>query len=202
MRIVFCFVGFVVFGLIVFLTTGNAVLDKAWFDSLGRWAWLVAMSMIIADIVVPIPITLVITLMGQTYGPVLGGVIGTIGSFAAGVISYGVTRLLGRKFAIWLLADELEAAERFFDGSGSFTVACSRWLPLLPEAISCMAGLVRMPFGKYCMSLLCGSVPMCFGYAGLATVSQNDVVPLVISIFLPVPIWWIAGKLLGGRQVS
>ncbi len=155
-----------------------------------------AIGLIIADIFVPIPTTLIITVLGQKYGPVLGGLIGTLGSFSAGLVAYGFTRMLGIRFARWLLGKELEPAERFFEGNGSFAVACSRWLPLLPEAISCLAGMTRMPFGKYCLALLSGAVPMCFAYSALALVSENKIVPLVISIILPVPIWWVAGRLL------
>ena len=36
---------------------------------------------------------------------------------------------------------------------------------------------------------------MCFGYAALTTVSENQIVPLVISILMPLPIWWIATRL-------
>ena len=88
----------------------------------------------------------------------------------------------------------------FFIEKGAFAVACSRWLPLLPEAISCMAGLARMPFGKYCMALFSGAVPMCFAYAALARTSDNELVPLIISILLPIPIWWIAARLMRGSM--
>lgn len=196
MRTAVCFVGFVLFGMILFFILGNALVDQRWLRELGDWSWIVAVGLIVADIAVPIPTTLIITMMGQQYGPFLGGLIGTLGSFSAGVVAYGLTRMLGRGFARWLLGDELDGASRFFTQSGSFAVACSRWLPLIPEAVSCLAGLVRMPFGKYCVALLCGAVPMCFAYAALATISENQLVPLIISILLPVPIWWVAGRLL------
>lgn len=202
MRTVFCFVGFLVFGLVLFFLLGDALVDRSWLDAFGKWVWLIAVGLIVADIVLPIPTTLIITVMGQRYGPILGGLIGTLGTFSAGVIAYGVTRLLGPRFARWLLADELEQAEEFFEKKGAFAVACSRWLPLLPEAISCMAGLARMPFRKYCLAVLSGTVPMCFAYAALAGTSENEIVPLTISILLPIPIWWIAGRLLKGSRVD
>ena len=199
MRTLACFCGFVVFGLVLFFVIGDVLVDRAWFRALGPWAWPAAVGLIVADVFVPIPTTVVITAMGQMYGPLLGAAIGIAGSFLAGVVAYGLTRMLGRRFAHWLLADELEAVETQFARNGPFVVACSRWLPLLPEAISCIAGLARMPFGKYCLALLCGAVPMSFAYAALATVSRNDLVPLVISILMPLPIWWIAGRLLYHR---
>jgi len=196
MRIVVCFLGFVVFGLLLFFLIGDALVDKGWLDSLGELVWIYAIGLMIADVIIPIPTTVIITSLGQKYGPILGGLIATLGSFLAGVTAYGGTRMLGGGFACWLLGDDLPGAERFFARSGAFAVACSRWLPLLPEAISCMAGLARMPFGKYCVALLSGTAPMCFAYAALATISEHEFVPLLVSIVLPVPIWWIAGRLL------
>jgi uncharacterized membrane protein YdjX (TVP38/TMEM64 family) len=202
MRTVFCFLGFVFFGLILFFILGDALVDRAWLSSLGEWTWIAAVGLMITDIFVPIPNTLIITLMGQIYGPILGGLIGTLGTFSAGVIAYGLTRMLGKRFASWLLGAERETAEKFFKRNGAFAVACSRWLPLLPEAISCLAGLARMPFGKYCLALLCGAVPMCFAYSALALVSENEIIPLIISILLPVPVWWVAARLLYLRRRS
>ena len=59
-----------------------------------------------------------------------------------------------------------------------------------------------MPFGKYCVALLCGAVPMSFAYSALALISENETVPLIVSIVLPVPIWWIAGRLLRARTAD
>lgn len=198
MRTTFFFLGFIAFGLVLFLILGDALVDRSWLNAFGQWTWLVAVGLLVADVFLPIPTTLIITVMGQKYGPILGGLIGTLGSFSAGVIAYGLTRMLGPRFARWLLAEELDTAERFFTEKGAFAVACSRWLPLLPEAISCMAGLARMPFGKYCLALVSGAVPMCFAYAALAGTSDNELIPLIISILLPVPIWWLAARLLRG----
>jgi uncharacterized membrane protein YdjX (TVP38/TMEM64 family) len=197
-----CLLGFIAFGLVLFFVLGDALVERSWLDAFGSWVWLVGAGLIVADIVLPIPTTLVITVMGQKYGPMLGGLIGVLGSCSAGVIAYSLTRMLGPRFARWLLADELASAEKFFAEKGAFAVACSRWLPLLPEAISCMAGLARMPFGKYCLALLSGAVPMCFAYAALASTSDNEMVPLLISILLPIPIWWLAARLLRGKSAN
>ncbi|MBX9679353.1 MAG: VTT domain-containing protein [Gemmataceae bacterium] len=196
MRTAFVFVGFLTFGLIFFFLLGDSLVDQAWLDTLGPWVWLAAIGFLIADILLPIPSTLVITMLGQRYGPLLGGLIGTAGSCLAGLIAYGMTRALGRRFAFWLLGKELESAERFYAGPGAYAVACSRWLPLIPEAVSCMAGLARMPFGRYMLALVAGSAAMCFAYASLAVVSDNPTLPLVASILLPLPIWWLAARLL------
>ncbi|MGF1579344.1 MAG: TVP38/TMEM64 family protein [Gemmataceae bacterium] len=200
MRTLLYFVGFAVFGLVLLWLFGEQWVQKGgWLERHGKWAWVVAIGLLVADVFIPIPTTAVITSMGQQYEPFVGGLIGTFGMMTAGIVAYGLTRFLGRRFARWLLGNELERAEKFYLQNGMFAVACSRWLPLIPEAISCFAGLVRMPFGNYCLALFCGSVPMSFAYAGLAKLEMltgSTTVPLVVSVLLPVPIWWIAGRLL------
>jgi uncharacterized membrane protein YdjX (TVP38/TMEM64 family) len=202
MRILFVLGGFLFFGLTLFFLLGDAWVDKGRLEALGPWAWLAAVGLLVADVFLPIPTTVVITVMGQKYGPLLGGAIGTLGSVSAGLVAYGSTRILGPRFARLLLGNDLEKAERFYRDSGAFAVACSRWLPLLPEAISCMAGLARMPFRKYCLALVCGSAPMCWSYAALANISDNELLPLIVSLVLPVPIWWVAGRLLYARSAA
>lgn len=190
------FFGFLIFGLILFLLIGDAVVDEGWLESHGRWMWLAATALFIADIFIPIPTTVILTELGHSYGPLAGGLIGTLGVTLSGLTAYGLTRGLGPGFARWLLGDELEKAETFFREKGPFAVACSRWLPLLPEAISCMAGLARMPFKIYIAALVCGTLPMCLVYSSIAVVSDLKVVTLLLSALLPIPIWLIAGRLL------
>jgi uncharacterized membrane protein YdjX (TVP38/TMEM64 family) len=202
MRLVYCFLGFVLFGLLLFLLLGDALVDQGWLAALGPWLGVVAVGLLLADIVAPIPTTVILTVLGQQYGPLLGGAIGSLGSIAAGLLAYGLARLLGQRFARWLLGEDWTRAQRFYARHGAFAVVCSRWLPLLPEAISCLAGLTRMPFGRYCLALVCGSTPMCFAYAALASVSDQEFIPLLLSIILPVPIWWITGRLLHQRLTA
>ncbi len=196
MRTTLYFLGFLTFGLTLFALIGDTFEDLAWTEQNRQWVWLIAIGLLIADIFIPIPTTMIITAMGQRYGLVPGAWIGIVGTFSAGVIAYGLTRMLGIRFAKWLLGDELEKVEKLFEERGSFAVACSRWLPLIPEAVSCLAGLARMHFGRYCLALLSGVVPMSIAYAVLAGISDNKTVPLIVSAILPIPIWWIAARLL------
>ncbi len=65
MRTLIFLVGFVVFGLVLFFVIGDVLVDRTWFGSLGNWAWLAAIGLIVADVFVPVPTTVVITVMGQ-----------------------------------------------------------------------------------------------------------------------------------------
>ena len=171
--------------------------------SFGPWAWLVAIGLFIADIVLPIPATAVLATLGIIYGPWLGGLIGTAGSFLSGSIAYLACRALGRRGAMLLMGEKnLERSQRFFSRAGGWTVALSRWMIILPEMIGCLAGLTRMPAKHYFIALACGTIPMCFTYTYIgANNTDRPVLALTISAAVPVLLWPIA-QLLIKKEVS
>ena len=71
-------------------------------------------------------------------------------------------------------------------------MAGSRWLPVLPETISFLAGLSRMPLRRYVVALACGAVPLGFVFATAGHLGANNVVAtLTISALAPLVLWLI-----------
>ena len=133
------------------------------------------MLLLAADLFLPLPGTLIMSALGYVYGPVGGGLLATVGSFLGGTLGYGLCRLLGRGAARRLLGEkDLEKGERLFASVGGWIVVLSRWLPLVPEVVSCMAGLTRMPARSFLLALLCG-----FGGGNFASSMAN------INFFFP-----------------
>jgi uncharacterized membrane protein YdjX (TVP38/TMEM64 family) len=163
----------------------------AWLRSWGLWAWLVAIALMMADIILPIPATAVLATLGIVYGPVVGGLIGCAGSMLAGSVGYLACRAMGRRAAVWMLGESgFEKSHAFFVRSGGWTVALSRWMIILPEMVSCLAGLTRMPARLYFTALACGTVPMCFAYAWIGHAeSDRPVLALSLSAAAPVLLW-------------
>lgn len=158
-----------------------------WLRSLGAWGWLGGLGLLAADLVLPIPGTVVISALGYLYGTLLGGVLGTAGSILSGAIGYGLSRKFGRSWAERFAgADTLDKYETLFARSGLGLVAFSRWMPLLPEVVSCLAGLSRMPPRRFFPALTCGSLPLGFIYAFVgATGVHHPGWALVLSALLP-----------------
>lgn len=159
--------------------------------SYGGWAWLLAVLLIVSDLVLPVPGTAVITALGMLYGPWLGGLIGGAGSVLAGVVAYGGSRWLGLRFGRFLVgAEDLGRLERFFERRGPWAIAFSRWLPILPEALCCLAGLSRMPFRVFVAALVCGGLPMSFLFAFLGrTFETRPLAGLLVSGLVPLLLW-------------
>ena len=169
------------------LLTGNS------FTQPGRWDWLFVVGLLTLDVFLPIPATAVLASLGMAYGPWMGGAIGTLGTFAAGTTGYLLCRILNERAARFLVGEKgMELGLQFFQRNGGWVIALSRWTILLPELLSCYAGLMRMTPKQYFAALLCGTLPMSFTYAWLGsteTAQENKLLALVISATVPVLLW-------------
>ncbi|MEO0414638.1 MAG: VTT domain-containing protein [Verrucomicrobiota bacterium] len=165
----------------------------SYFREQKDWAWLAGIGLLAIDLFLPILGTVVMSALGLTYGWFLGGLISAIGSMFAGIIAYGLCRKLGRPVALKIAGESgLREGERLFSGElAPWLVALSRWMPILPEVIACMAGLGRMPWWRYLVSLACGCVPLGFTFAYIGTMGDERPWPtLALSVGLP-PLVWI-----------
>jgi uncharacterized membrane protein YdjX (TVP38/TMEM64 family) len=198
MRLLLWFVGLMALILMIWAMWGGAW--EARFDlehsaetlgGAGPLGCLVAWALLVADVVLPVPGTVVMSAAGWVYGAMIGGTVAATGTFLAGLAGYGLGRLFGERGARLLLGEkDLARARSWFSRSGGWVVCLSRALPLLPEAVACTAGLVRMPFRRFCAALACGSVPMGFVFAAIGA-SGHDCPGLAIglSLLLPVALW-------------
>jgi uncharacterized membrane protein YdjX (TVP38/TMEM64 family) len=166
-------------------------------EALGRsggWAWAAGIGLLVADVLLPVPGTVVMSALGFVYGPLLGGLAASAGSTAAGLAAYGLCRALGERGARRILGDlDFERGKLLFAKGGGWAVAMSRALPILPEAIACTAGLVRMPFRRFVGALLCGSLPMGFLFAAIGHAGRGQ--PgwaLAFSLAVPALLWGLS----------
>ena len=175
-----------------------------WIRGWGSWGWLAVVGLLVADVVLPIPATPVMSAAGYLYGAVIGGLVSAMGSFLAGMVGYGLCRGVGRGMAVWLAGEkELGEQEQIFRRSGPWLVAASRCLPLLPEVISCLAGLTRMPLGVFALSMACGSLPMGFIFAGIgASGGDHPRLALLMSLLVPPVLWLVSRQILRRGRVK
>jgi uncharacterized membrane protein YdjX (TVP38/TMEM64 family) len=171
---------------------------RAWLLSWGSWAWAAGVLLIVADLFIPVPSTVVMSALGLAFGWFWGGLAASLGGFLAGALGYALSRSVGRSPAVWIAgADGLAKAEALFVLHGAFLVALSRFLPVLPEAVACLAGVVRMPARSYFLALACGSLPVGFAFAAVGQLGQRyETLALVLSGVLPISLWLLARRWL------
>ncbi len=134
---------------------------------------------------------------------------GTLGNLAGSIIAYWVGAWGGRrlveKYGKYLLISsrDLALADNWFVRYGQVTVFASRFLPVVRTFISLPAGISRMPFKKFCLYTLLGSLPWSFilAYAGLIAGENWDPLKVyfhkfdaVIGILIILGIIWWVGR--------
>lgn len=208
MRFLLIFVGLAAVVLASFFLWGENLMNTftqegsiLWLNRYGVWAWSAGIALLIADLLLPIPATLVMAAIGYLYGPLLGGMISALGSFLAGSLGYWLCRLMGERVARRLLGEkDFTRGRRMSGGIGGWIVVLSRWLPVFPEVVACMAGLTRMPSRYFHIALACGSVPLGFTYAFVGfTGIDHPAIAIGLSAGLPPLIWLVIRKAFGAQ---
>lgn len=166
-----------------------------WLEERGReHGWWMGLLLLASDLLLPIPSTAVMSGLGYVYGTGTGGVVAAAGTFLSGMAGYGVCRLFGERAVSRLLgARDRERGERLFAGpAGGWLVALSRCFPVLPEVVSCMAGLVRMPLRSFMPSLAAGSAAMGFLFAAIGSSGmERPWLALALSVAVPAVLYAI-----------
>lgn len=203
MRLICVFLGLAVVFVIPFLFWGDDFASRFtregavdWLRAHGDWAWLAALLLLVLDLFLPIPATAVMAALGYVYGPWAGGALGAIGSCLSGLLAYGLCRAFGRRAAERLVGrEDLAKGRLLFDRIGGWMVAVSRWLPLFPEVISCMAGLTRMRAGTFLAAVVCGSVPLAFTFAVIGHAgSTHPTLAIALSAGIPPVLWFLTQR--------
>lgn len=176
---------------------------KVWMESLGPWAWPGGIVLLVSDLVLPVPGTVVMSALGLVYGAFWGGVASVAGSMLSGLVAYSLCRRFGHKPAIWLAGEDgLAKGEALFRSQrGGWLVALSRWMPVLPEAVACLAGLTGMPFRVFFTAMLCGSVPLGFTFAAIGALGVGEPgLAIALSALVPVVLYGAAVALLRKKE--
>ena len=98
---------------------------------------------------------------------------GTIGYVLGSMVGWAIGRFGGRPLAerhgrlFHLGPSRLERAERWFDRWDEWAVLLGRITPVVRSFVSIPAGIFRMPFGRYTLLTIPGSVVWCFALAGV-----------------------------------
>ena len=211
MRFTLLFVGLVTIVLVPFFIWGDTLMNFfseegsiAWLKSYGQWAWAIGILLLISDLFLPMPATIIMSALGYIYGPIVGGLISAGGSFVSGALGYWLCRLLGERAAIKILGmKEYERGRNMSTKVGGWVVALSRWLPVFPEVVACMAGLVRMPTRYFYLALISGSLPLGFAYAIVGSAGVDfPLLAVGLSACLPPVIWFLVSRVLKTRLDS
>lgn len=142
---------------------------KAFLDSAqgGRlWAAVVLGGLLASDILLPVPSSLVSTACGAVLGAVGGTFVSLVGMTVSSVAGYGIGRGAGigvvRRF---VKSEEMARLQDWHLRFGSWMVVLARPIPVLAEASVVVAGVGRMPLGRFLVVSFISNAAISAAYA-------------------------------------
>ncbi|MBS9524523.1 TVP38/TMEM64 family protein [Litoribacter ruber] len=145
------------------LSSGDEKKISDWVDQFG-WAGplvlILAMTAQMVVLVVPTPLLMVIAVLA--YGPLIGSGIILIGIFIASSIAYVLGSALGNPVVEKLLGHKSKNKMKgFLKNYGFWAVIIVRFSPFLSnDAISLVAGIMKMGFWKFIAATMLGILPL------------------------------------------
>jgi len=123
--------------------------------------------MAIQGLLVPIPSELVLLATGMIWGWILGGILGVIGSMAAALLCFYVSRRGGRPLAKKFVGENaIDMADDLIQKYGIKVIILSRFIPFISfDVISYASGLVDIDVKKYSIGTLIGSIFRAFFFS-------------------------------------
>ncbi len=132
---------------------------------------LLFVMMIVQALAIPIPSELVLIAGGLAFEFPFGWLVGALGSIAAALVGFYISRKGGRSLAIKLVGEKgIKFADNWFNRWGVWAVLLGRFAPFIPfDAISYSAGLTKMKLKNFMIPTIIGTLPRTLFYTYLGT---------------------------------
>lgn len=171
------------------LATGQLAQFQQYLQSLGPWAPLVSVALMVSEaLAIPVPVTVIMLANGLVFGVWGGGLVSIAGGLAGALAAYAIGRWIGRALLDWIVpASSLQWADRLMAMYGRWAIVIERWIPGIPgDPVSYAAGMTRVPVASFLGLTIVGIVPAAVASAWLGSQIAGDV-PLA---------YWLSGLLL------
>lgn len=180
------------------LTSDNETRIKIWVEGFGWFGpMIIILAMVVQMFLLIIPTILLTIVAILAYGPIWGTIISFIAVITASTVGYSIGRYVGAGLIESLLGEKtIKKVSLFLENYGLWAVAITRVNPFLSnDAISFVAGILKMKYWKFISATLLGIFPLLILIAFMGTNTDSLKSSLLwgsiasIIIFL-IYIWW------------
>ena len=169
-------------------------LVESWMAQAGTGSAVIMVSLLAADLFLPIPSSLIMVLDGAAFGVFWGSVLSLAGSIGGEWLGFELVRRYGRRASSKIVGDEeLERLARVFARHGIAVVVVTRALPVVMETMSVVAGLSKMTRGAFLLASFVGTAPIVvvYAYAGAVSRQTGSLIPAVIMLIAVAGLGWV-----------
>jgi len=147
------------------LTSNDETRIQVWVEGFGWFGpILIILAMVIQMFLLVIPTLLLMIVAILAYGPIWGSIFVFIAVFIASTVGYSIGKYVGTEIIAGLLgAKTLKKVSSFLTDYGFWAVVITRINPFLSnDAISFVAGLLKMNYWRFIYATLLGISPLIF----------------------------------------
>lgn len=169
-----------------------------WMQHGGVLAAALGVSLLIADVLLPVPSSLVMVAHGALFGVVIGTLLSLLGSMGAALFGFAIGRRGGKLLECLVTPEERVRADKMLARWGALAVVVTRPVPLLAETVAIMTGASSLGWLRMSLASFAGSLPAALLYAltGAAYANFQSVALMFGATLLVAGSFWLIGRLL------
>ena len=170
-----------------------------WMRHGGILAAALGVSLLIADVLLPVPSSLVMVAHGALFGVVTGTFLSLLGSVGAALFGFAIGRRGGSLLERIVSPHERARADQILARWGALAIIVTRPIPLLAETVAIMAGASSsLGWGRMALAALVGSLPPALLYAltGAAVANFQSTSLMFGVVLLVTGSFWLIGRFL------
>jgi len=166
-------------------------------------AAVLGVTLLVADVFLPIPSSIVMVLHGTLFGPVIGALLSLIGSVLAALTGFAVGRAGNDAIRRLVTEREHQRAGALLERWGVLAIAVTRPIPILAETVAILAGSSPLTWQQTALAAAAGSlVPAAvYAWAGAhAATATNHALVFGGVIAITGVLWWVGTRVTGRRD--
>jgi uncharacterized membrane protein YdjX (TVP38/TMEM64 family) len=165
---------------------------------------LIGISLLVADVLLPMPSSLIMIANGALFGIAAGTTLSLVGCLCAALFGFWLGRRGKALLARFVPLEEQRRADKLLADWGWFAIIITRPFPLLAETTVIMAGASRITWQTMLLASLAGSLPIALLYSLTgATAKGFDSLTLAFSLALVMAgVFWLTGHIFRLASVN
>jgi uncharacterized membrane protein YdjX (TVP38/TMEM64 family) len=169
----------------------------------GAMAAVVGVSLLVADVVLPVPSSLVMIAHGALFGVVTGSLLSLAGMIGAAMVGFSIGRRGERLLKRFVSEAERRRVNAMLDRWGALAIVITRPVPILAETCAILAGASPISWTKALVASIAGSLPPALLYALTGSVSasfQSGALMFLFVLLVSGSFWLISYRLRSSRE--
>jgi uncharacterized membrane protein YdjX (TVP38/TMEM64 family) len=169
-----------------------------WMKHGGVLAAGLGVSLLVADVLLPVPSSLVMLAHGALFGVVVGTLLSLLGSVGAALFGFAIGRRGGKFLDRVITPAERSRANYLLARWGALAIIVTRPIPLLAETVAIVSGASSLNWSTVALAALAGSLPPALLYAltGAAVANFQNTSLMFGVVLLVAGLFWLIGRLL------